>query len=123
MAARATTPVVEEYDFDSWTEEDETKAIAALAPDVRYIIVEKNFIGKFPSDGTTVKMPLTISLDQVDALKAGDPVDQFRELLRELGGADVAAEFSRHDLVETIAMAEKFFTVFARIAKASVPES
>jgi hypothetical protein len=127
MAAATTsktkTEPAPEYDFDSWTEEDENKALAALVPDVKYIIVEKNFIGRFP-DGTIVKMPLSISLDDVDALQAGsgNPVDQFKALLARVAGEDVAKEFSSHDLAETVFMAEKFFTVFSRISQAALPE-
>lgn len=119
-AAKTTTP---EYDFDNWSEDDEKKALAALVPDIKHIIVEKNFIGRFP-DGAIVKMPLSISLDDVDALQAesGNPVDQFKALLNRVGGKDVAAEFSRHDLAETVVMSERFFTIFSRIAGASLPE-
>lgn len=117
------TEPVEEYDFDSWTEADEEKALALLVPDIKHIIVEKNFIGRFP-DGSIIKMPLSISLDDVDALQAesGNPVDQFKTLLSRVGGKDVASEFSRHDLAETVVMSERFFTIFSRIAKASLPE-
>lgn len=126
MAARTTkTAAAEpEYDFDNWSEEDEQKALVALVPDIKYIIVEKNFVGRFP-DGAIVKMPLSISLDDVDALQeeSGNPVDQFKTLLQRVGGKDVAAEFSRHDLAETVLMSEKFFGVFSRISSASLPES
>ena len=115
---------VVEYDFDSWTEEAETKALAALAPDIKHIIVEKDFIGRF-EDGTIVKLPLSLSVDEVDALteKTENPVDQVKVLLEQLGGKDAVAEFTRQNMTETIAMANKFFTVFARIAGASLPES
>jgi hypothetical protein len=117
-------PAAPEYDFDSWTEEDEQKAIAALVPDVRYIIVEGDFIGRFV-DGTTVRMTLSISLDDVNELTAdsADPVDQLTALLRKLAGDAAAAEFTSHNLAETIVMAEKFFKVFTRISQASLPES
>ncbi|MDN3309559.1 hypothetical protein QWJ90_01305 [Microbacterium oryzae] len=118
MAARTTEP---EYDFDSWSEEDEAKAIEALKPDVRYIIVEESFVGRFP-DGAIVKMPLEVSLDDVDALEGLPPVDQFKTLLGRIGGDEATAEFTRHSLAETAVMAEKFFRVFSRIAKASLPE-
>lgn len=112
-----------EYDFDNWSPEDEEKALAALVPQIKHIIVEKQFIGRFP-DGVIVKLPLTLSLDDVDALQAeaSSPVDQFKSLLERLAGTEVAAEFSRHDLTETVVMAERFFTIFERVAKASLPE-
>lgn len=123
MTAKTTTAPAVEYDFDSWTEEAETKALAALAPDIKHIIVEKNFIGRFP-DGAIVTMPLAISLDDVDALQEEslNPVDQFKTLLTRVGGSEAAAEFSRHDLTETIAMSERFFKIFSRIASATLPE-
>lgn len=125
MATSTTKPVTAEpvYDFDNWSEEDEKKALAALVPDIKHIIVEKNFVGRFP-DGAIVKMPLSISLDDVDALQAetDNPVDQFKILLTRIGGEEAAAEFSRHDLAETAVMTERFFTIFSRIAGASFPE-
>lgn len=125
MATRTKpAPEPEEYDFDSWTEDDETAALAALKPDIKHIIVEKNFIGRFP-DGVIVKMPLSLSLDDADALQedAANPVDQFKTLLKRVGGDDVAAEFSKHDLAETVVMADRYFTVFSKISQASFPES
>lgn len=126
MATR-TTPkpaaAASEYDFDNWSEEDEKKALAELVPDIKHIIVEKDFVGRFP-DGAIVKLPLSISLDDVDALQtvSSNPVDQFKTLLKRVGGDEVAAEFSRHDLAETVVMSERFFTIFSRIAGASLPE-
>lgn len=111
------------YDFDSWSDEAEEKAIAALVPNIRYIIVERDFIGRF-SDGVTVRMPLSISLDDVDALQeeSASPVDQFKKLLSSVGGDAVARQFSSHDLVETSVLAEKYFTVLQKVTKASLPE-
>lgn len=127
MAARATTktaPAVEKYDFDAWSEADEEKALAALAPEIKYIIVEKNFIGRF-SDGTIVKLPLSITLDDIDALteKTENPVDQVKVLLERIGGKDAVSEFTKQNMADTIAMAGKFFSIFSRTAGASLPES
>ena len=124
MATRKPTAPVEEYDFDSWTDEDEEKALAAIRPDIRHIIVERNFIGRF-EDGSIVKLPLTISLDDIDRLSSefASPVDQVKALLDTMGGDDAVREFSRHDLTETIMMADRFFTIFGRIAGAALPES
>ncbi len=118
----ASKPV--EYDFDNWTEADEEKAIAALVPEIKHIIVEKSFVGRFP-DGAIVKMPLSVTLDDVNALSVAgqSPVDQFTTLLTRVAGKDVASEFTRHDLAETVVMAERFFSVFSRISQASLPES
>lgn len=115
---------VVEYDFDNWTEEDEEKALVALAPDIKHIIVEGNFIGRFP-DGVIVKLPLSISLDDIDAMTKDtpNPVDQVKNLLRTVAGEDEVAEFTKHDMTETIVMAERFFTLFSRIAQAALPES
>lgn len=124
MATTKKKTEVVEYDFDSWTEDSETQAIAALVPKVQHIIVEKDFIGRF-EDGTIVKLPLSLSVDEIDALteKTENPVDQVKVLLEQLGGKDAVAEFTRQNMTETIAMANRFFAVFARIAGASLPES
>lgn len=124
MATTKKKTEVVEYDFESWTEDSETQAIAALVPKVQHIIVEKDFIGRF-EDGTIVKLPLSLSVDEIDALteKTENPVDQVKVLLEQLGGKDAVAEFTRQNMTETIAMANRFFAVFARIAGASLPES
>lgn len=115
---------VVEYDFDNWTEEDEQKALVALAPDIKHIIVEGTFVGRFP-DGVIVKLPLSISLDDIDTMTKDtpNPVDQVKNLLRTVAGEDGVAEFTKHDMTETIVMAERFFTLFSRIAQAALPES
>lgn len=128
MATRANTDTEqtdesEDFDFDAWSPDDEEKAIAALVPDVKHIIVEKTFIGRF-TDGAIVKVPLTISLDDVTELQneALSAVDQFTTLLTKLGGKEAAAEFTRHDLAETASLSERYFTILQRITKASLPE-
>lgn len=115
---------LDSIDFDAWTKDDEQKAIEALAPKIKYVIVEKSFIGRF-EDGAKVKLPLNISLDELDSLseEAADPVDQVKLMLERLGGPESRDEFTRHSLPETIAMAQKFSEVFQRIAGAKLPES
>lgn len=120
-----TEPAAEpvEYDFDNWDEAAETKAIEAARPDTRYIIVETKFVGRFV-DGTIVEAPLVISMDDIDEMEksSGSPVDQFKKLLTNIGGEQVAREFSRHDIAETMFLATKFFTILQKRAGASFPE-
>ncbi len=122
MAATKTTAPA--YDFDSWSDEDEEKAIAAAVPDVKYIVVERRFVGRF-TNGELVEVPLSLSLDDVEALQEQNDaaVDQFKMLLRVVGGDDVASTFGRQDLVEAAIMAEKYFRVLNRIQQAAFPES
>ena len=124
MAARATKPAFTDADFDNWTDADEEKAIAALAPDIKHIIVEKTFVGRF-EDGVIVQLPLNISLDDLDALSESteNPVDQVKSMLRTIGGDDAVREFSAHNFTETLAMTTRFFDVFQRVAGAKLPES
>ena len=121
MAARKTTP---EYDFDGWDEEAEKAALAAIAPDVKYIIVERRFVGRF-TDGGIVEVPLTLSLNQIDDLQkeSANPVDQFRSLLRTFGGDDAEKTFAEHDLSDAVVMAEKYFTALQKVQMAAFPES
>ncbi|WP_194385367.1 hypothetical protein [Microbacterium luteum] len=127
MAARTTTkaakPAEPEYDFDNWSEDDETKAIAAIAPEVKYIIVERTFVGRF-HDGTIVKASLALSLDDVDALQAEheNEIDQFRSLILVVGGEENVRELSRQDISDVAQMAMKYFDVLQRIQGASRPE-
>src|ERR1051325_9297715 len=108
MAARTTTtktaattpeppePITEApapvYDFDSWSEEAETKAIAALEPKIKHIIVENRFIGRF-EDGTIIELPLRLSVDDVDALTTNNEgaVDQLKGILTRSGATQAAA--------------------------------
>ncbi|MEI3845208.1 MULTISPECIES: hypothetical protein [unclassified Microbacterium] len=121
MATKTKTP---EYDFDSWSEDAEEKAIAQIADtiDVRYIIVERTFIGRF-TDGTIVEVPISLSLDDVDNLDGvGGPVDQFKTILTNVGGEAAAKAFTSHDIAETAVLAEKYFTILQRVTKAALPE-
>lgn len=127
MAARTTTtpaaPAVE-YDFDNWTEEDEAKAVAALRPDVRYIIVENRFIGRFV-DHSIVEIPFNLSVDDIAELEEvalGDPIGQLKHLLTKLGGEKVAKSFTAHDIAETMILATKYFDLLTRRASGSLPE-
>lgn len=115
---------VMEYDFDSWDEEAEQKALAELAPDVKYILVEGSFVGRF-TDGSIIKLPLSISIDDIETMTENtpNPVDQIKNLLRDVGGDDAVMEFTKHNMTEAVVLAEKFFTIFTRIAQASFPES
>lgn len=115
--------VVPEYDFDSWSEDAEEKAIAAAVPEVKYIIVEKRFIGRL-GDGTIVEVPLTLTLDEVDEMQASGatPIDQFKSIIKKVGGEQLAAEFSSRDMVEGAILAEKYFRVLQRVQQAAFPE-
>lgn len=120
---KKTTEPVPEYDFDNWSEEDEEKAIAAAVPEVKYIIVEKRFIGRL-ADGTIVEAPLSISLDEVDEMQAAyvTPVDQFKSILKKVGGDELAADFSKRDMVEGAILAEKYFRTLQKVQQAAFPE-
>ena len=124
MAARKTEAPKPEYDFDNWDEEAEKAALADLVPDVKHIIVERRFVGRF-TDGDIVEIPLTLSLEQVDEIeqKNESTVDQFRGLLRTFGGDDAVAKFNRHDLSETVILAQKFFNALQKVQMAAFPES
>ena len=124
-AAPALEPAAEpEYDFDSWSEADEAKAIEAIKPEVKYIIVERTFVGRF-YDGTIVKASLSLSLADVDELQAehDNEIDQFRALIRVVGGDENVQALSRQDIADVGAMAAKYFEVIQRIQGATLPES
>lgn len=120
---KKTTEPAPVYDFDNWSEEDEEKAIVAAVPDVKYIIVEKRFIGRL-ADGSIVEVPLTLTLDEIDEMQAdaATPIDQFKGILKKIGGDALAAEFSSRDMVEGAILAEKYFRVLQRVQQAAFPE-
>ena len=121
MATKTTTP---EYDFDNWNEEAEEAAIAKIVPEVKYIIVERKFVGRF-ADGDIVEVPLSITLADIDEMQqiATSPVDQFKEILRSVGGDDAVKKFTSHDLAEAAVLAEKYFRTLTRVQMAALPES
>lgn len=124
MAAAKTTKTEDPgYDFDNWSEDDETKAILAAVPDVRYIIVERRFIGRLP-DGAIIEAPLTLTLDEVDEFQAegAAPVDQFKSILKKVHGDQSAADFGKRDIVEGAILAEKYFRALQKVQQAAFPE-
>ena len=135
MSTKETTPVVwdgreGEIDalmFDTWDEAAEEAAIqhAARVMDVQHIIIEgRTFAGRFP-DGTIVKAPLSISVDDLDALTAehDNPVDQVKALLERIGDADGAKALGAQNLTSVVIYANRFFDVFQRVAQASMGKS
>lgn len=123
---KTTAPTTEPapvYDFDNWSEEAEQKAIAAAVPDVKYIIVENRFIGRL-ADGTIVEVPLTLTLDEIDEMQESHatPIDQFKSILKKVGGDALASDFSGRDMVEGAILAEKYFRVLQRVQQAAFPE-
>lgn len=112
-----------EYDFDGWTQEDEDKALIALN-DVRYIIVEGDFVGKF-ADGLVVRIPLSLPISIIDELQEqfDTPLEQFRHLLTLFAGEEVAKSLSTRSMIPVAIMTEKFFRAMARAQELAFPQS
>lgn len=113
--------------FDAWDDAAEEAAIAeaAQALDVKHIIIEgRIFAGRFP-DGTIVRAPLSISVDDLDALTAehDNPVDQVKALLVRIGDEDSAKTLGGQNLASVVIFADKFFGAFQKIAQASMGKS
>lgn len=124
-ASRTTKTQVEKYDFDAFDAEAEDAAIAQIAENsVKYIIVEKTFVGRFAS-GTIVKVPLDITVsiaNGIDEDAAGNPIDQLQRLFELIGDEESAKTILAQGLVESVVFATKYFTVLQKITKASLPE-
>jgi hypothetical protein len=120
MTARKTTP---EYDFDHY---DEEAALARLRAEtrIRYIIVERDFVAKFP-DGKIIRIPLKLSLDQVNKLSAefDNPLDQVSSLLEQIGDGSAAADLKAQDLLSAVDFAAKYFEVLQKVQGATVGEA
>ena len=112
-----------EYDFDGWTQEDEDKALIALN-DVRYIIVEGDFVGTF-ADGLVVRIPLSLPISIIDELQEqfDTPLEQFRHLLTLFAGEEVAKSLSTRSMIPVAIMTEKFFRAMARAQELAFPQS
>lgn len=110
--------------FDTWDEAKEEAAIAeaAEAMDVKYIIIEgRIFAGRFP-DGTVVKAPLTVTLDQIDAVSqvSDSEVDQVKELFKMIGDEEAVAAFEKQNIASTIIYAVKFFDALKRVTNSAL---
>jgi hypothetical protein len=110
--------------FDTWDEAKEEAAIAeaAEAMDVKYIIIEgRIFAGRFP-DGTVVKAPLTVTLDQIDAVSqvSDSEVDQVKELFKMIGDDEAVAAFEKQNIASTIIYAVKFFDALKRVTNSAL---
>lgn len=121
MATPKTTVV--EYDFDNWDQETEEAALVALN-DVKYIIVEQDFVGRF-ADGTIVRIPLRLNLALVDELQAkhDSQIDQFKALVQTFGGDELAASLDTQGLIAVAIITEKYFRCLARAQELAFPES
>jgi hypothetical protein len=110
--------------FDTWDDAKEEAAIAeaAEAMDVKYIIIEgRIFAGRFP-DGTVVKAPLTVTLDQIDAVSqvSDSEVDQVKELFKMIGDDEAVAAFEKQNIASTIIYAVKFFDALKRVTNSAL---
>lgn len=111
-----------DYDFDNF---DEDEAISELVKEseVKYVIVERTFVGRFPN-GKIAKLPLTLTLDLANAAEFGgdNPIDQIRGLLNTLGDEKTTNLILSQDLFAVAQFATKYFKVIEKISKASLPE-
>lgn len=121
MATPKTTVV--EYDFDNWDQDTEDAALVALN-DVKYIIVEQDFVGRF-ADNTIVRIPLRLNLALVDELQTehDSQIDQFKSLVRTFGGDDLAAALDKQGLIAVAIITEKYFRCLGRAQELAFPES
>lgn len=115
------TRKMNEYDFESWDAAAEDAAIAALAPDVRYIIVDGDFVGRY-KDGETIKLSLAVSLDTILDIEGseGGEIAQFKKLIASIGEAADIETLGKHSFTESLALATKYFEVLERVAGASL---
>ena len=125
----ATKKVVDSFspeDFESWDEAAEEAAIAeaAAASDVKYIIVEgKTYVARFP-DGQIIKVPLTVSLADIEAIttETSDEMQQVKSLLQILGQDDDLEVLGNEDILAVTDFAAKYFRVFEKISQVALGE-
>ena len=113
-------------DFDAWTQEAETAAIEAIAAasQIRYIVVEGTFVGRFP-DGTILRTPVrfnTEDLDKVSSVAGDSELDQVRALFSVLGDKEALSYLEGADLVSATDYAKKYLSVFARVMGVALGE-
>lgn len=112
------------YDFDNWTAEDEEAALAEVreAIQVKYVIVENSFVGRFP-DGTEMKLPFSVSIDDIEAVvAAGTEVDGLKILFERIAGTEAADTFASQPLPSATDFAAKYFGLFRKITGVDLGE-
>lgn len=119
--------VISDEFFDSWDEAAEEAAIAeaAAAVDVKYVIIEgRTFAGRFP-DGELIHGSLEFSVADLESVTAehDNPVDQLKALFARVGNEASAQALETKNLASVVIYAEKFFNVFAKIAKVALGKS
>lgn len=120
------TSKLTDLDFDAWSEDDEEKAIEAIAhlSKIRYVISEGSiFYGRFP-DGRVIKTPLRITVDTLEQLAAAEvtELEQVKMLLGMLGQDEDVDYLKTADLLSAIDYAAKYFRIFEKITQMSMGE-
>lgn len=120
------TSKLTDLDFDAWSEDDEKKAIEAIAhlAKIRYVISEGSiFCGRFP-DGRVIKTPLRITVDTLEQLAAAEvtELEQVKMLLGMLGQDDDVDYLKTADLLSAIDYAAKYFRIFEKVTQMSMGE-
>lgn len=114
-------------DFDSWDAAAEEAAIqaAADATAIRYIIIEQDFVGRFP-DGTVIRTPIRVSAELIDRVSElsgdTDPRQQLEALLDVIGHDDDLAYLRSADLLSSVDYATKYFRVFEKVMGVTLGE-
>ena len=114
-------------DFDSWDAAAEEAAIqaAADATAIRYIIIEQDFVGRFP-DGTVIRTPIRDSAELIDRVSElsgdADPRQQLEALLDVIGHDDDLAYLRSADLLSSVDYATKYFRVFEKVMGVALGE-
>lgn len=111
--------------FAEWDEAKEEAALteAALACDVPCILLNGGTMcaGKFP-DGTVIRSPMTFTVEQLESITATEEstVDQLMGLLEIMGNKKTAKALRKQPLTSVVIYAEKYFTLFQKVAQASM---
>jgi hypothetical protein len=113
---------IDDEAFDTFDDKALDAAVQSIADSitVKFVVTEARFIAKL-STGERVAIPLTVTLKQFEEIEGmGDSLTQLKGLLREFS---TDAEIEKMDAApysEALAVAAKYFEVFAKVATASL---
>lgn len=118
------TTDIDRIDFDAWNDKKENEAIDALAKASRprHAIGGDLYIALLP-DGTRIKLPLRLSLADVQAITTdptSDGVDQVIKLLDRIGDKKTTDIIKNAPIATMSAIADDYFQIIGKITNTTL---
>ena len=109
-------------DFDAWTQEDEDKALEAVATqmDVKHLIKDGSVWFLAPHDHI-YKLPLALSID--DFVKLSDIKSDVEDMLTAFAGAEAAKKLAKEPVMVPMNILNAYGEIIAKVQGADLGKS